>query len=515
MNEVGRKAFGDTAWPFLKAVIEGFVGGVKSDVKAGRAAEAKEHIHGLLVPWNALKFYGGYLVGLVLGIISPITDLVKGAIGLVKFAVEALEWLAKWSPIGVAVSPERQQKIAALTQKFGGLAVQLAEAIADFARDPKGSAQRFAAFLDEMMQLALGQARELGAKAAHSIFDFLQQPYYDMGESIGKAIGTLIVQVLMLVFSDAIANAVTEAAAMLGKAAEFVAGKAVEFFEWVKGFASKVIGAMRSFAKTAAKLFGKLLDAVVDAFEALKAIFSEGEALDAGLQKAAAGVGEVSGGPKLSNVMESRMVSSTRTAPAKVSDLTPPKIHPSNVPKEVPTEVKPVAKPKPTKAPFDEPLTKGERGLTPEQLRQKHILEDLQGQQESAYESSSREIETTRGSKSTGKAGAGMKAKPRHHVFPQEYRSWFERRGFNGGTDIDKFTVKLEESAHQAVHGGGNYRIGRVTRFEWNTRVMDELKAAEKALGPGRRLNVKQIFGIVERLMKDYKIPRRYGPYGS
>ena len=44
----------------------------------------------------------------------------------------------------------------------------------------------------------------------------------------------------------------------------------------------------------------------------------------------AVGVGKV-GGPGLPNVMESRMVTSTRTAPAKVADLTPPKVHPSNI----------------------------------------------------------------------------------------------------------------------------------------------------------------------------------------
>ena len=160
---------------------------------------------------------------------------------------------------------------------------------------------------------------------------------------------------------------------------------------------------------------------------------------------------------------------------------------------------------------FDEPLTESERGLTPEQLRQKHILEDVEKSQSEAYDVAKQETETGRGRRQTGKVGAGMKAKPKHHVFPQEHEEFFRERGFRGNYHIDNFTVELDEAAHQAVHGGGNYQIGRTTKFEWNTRVMDELKGAETKLG--RKLTREEIFPIVERLMKEYKIPRRYVEY--
>ncbi len=44
----------------------------------------------------------------------------------------------------------------------------------------------------------------------------------------------------------------------------------------------------------------------------------------------------------------------------------------------------------------------------------------------------------------TGKAGAGMAEPPKHHVLPNEYREWFEQRGFTGDMDIDQFCVQLE-----------------------------------------------------------------------
>ena len=330
VDSVGRSAFGDVAWPFMKAVLEGFVGGLKSDIQAGRADEAKEHLSKLLVPWNAAKFYGGYLLGLVIGLISPITDLIKGVIGAVQLAAGALEWLTKWSPVGVAVSPERQAKVTKLVGKFSVLADEFVKGLQEFVRDPKEAIKKAGSMLDNLMRLALGQAHELGAEAAHSIFDFLKKDYFDMGQSIGEVIGALIAQVLLLVFSDAIGNLVTKGASMLGKAAQFIAGKAVEFFEWVKGFASEVVAAVRSAVKGALKLFEGLADAAIEAFDALKALFTEAEELEMSGAKVAAGVGRVDS-PAVSNVMESRMVTSTRTAPARVSDLTPPKVHPSNV----------------------------------------------------------------------------------------------------------------------------------------------------------------------------------------
>ena len=328
LNYVGREAFGPTAWPFLKAVFEGFVNGLKGDLAAGRGQQAKSHLLKLLVPTNAAKYYGGYLVGLILGLISPITDLVKGVIGIVKIAGSALEWLAKWSPAGVAISPERQQKIANLIQKFTDLGVQFGNALAEFVKDPEGSAKKFSDFLDSMMKLALGEARQMGAKAAHSIFDFLGQDYYEMGKSIGKVIGTLVAQVLLIVFSEAIGNLISEAASMLGKIADFVAGKAAEFIEWMLQFASKVIGKIRELINKGIKLFKGLFESLGEAFQALKALFTEGEEVASGLKAVPAGGAKLGEIPKI-NIAESRMVSGVRTSPAKVSDLTPPKIHPS------------------------------------------------------------------------------------------------------------------------------------------------------------------------------------------
>jgi hypothetical protein len=276
-------------------------------------------------------------------------------------------------------------------------------------------------------------------------------------------------------------------------------------FEWVKGIVSEVVALLRNAVKGALKMFEGLVNTTTEAFEALGALFSEAASIELGGEKVAAGVGRGVSGPG-PNIMESRMVSSARTSPAKVSDLTPPKVHPSKAPSEVPK------RPSTGRAPFDEPLTPAEQKLTPEQLRQKHVLESFEETQSAAYDAAEKEMTGGPGKQRTGKVGAGMKAKPKHHVLPQEHRPWFEDHGFKGKLDIDNFTVELEEAEHQAIHGGGNYQLGRTTGFEWNGRVMAELTAEEAKLG-GRLLTPREVLTIVKRLMTTYKIPANFVPY--
>ncbi|MDC0711435.1 DUF2380 domain-containing protein [Stigmatella sp. ncwal1] len=108
----------------------------------------------------------------------------------------------------------------------------------------------------------------------------------------------------------------------------------------------------------------------------------------------------------------------------------------------------------------------------------------------------------------TGKAGAGMAERPRHHVLPAEHREWFEKRGFTGAMSIDQFCVELEMAHHQAIHGGGNWRLGRTWPKEWNRMLMSVLRDAETVAG--RKLTRDQILKIVARSMRSYDIPMNF-----
>ena len=115
-----------------------------------------------------------------------------------------------------------------------------------------------------------------------------------------------------------------------------------------------------------------------------------------------------------------------------------------------------------------------------------------------------------RGMRVTGRDGAGMSDAPKHHVLPDEHREWFEKRGFKGDMDIDEFCVRLERATHEAIHGGGNWRLGRLWPGEWNRVIMKTLRDAEEEAG--RRLTRNEILNLVGEAMTDYNLPMKFTP---
>ncbi|NVJ08596.1 DUF2380 domain-containing protein [Myxococcus sp. AM001] len=113
-----------------------------------------------------------------------------------------------------------------------------------------------------------------------------------------------------------------------------------------------------------------------------------------------------------------------------------------------------------------------------------------------------------RGMRVTGRAGAGMSDAPKHHVLPKEHREWFEQRGFKGDMDIDQFCVRLERAHHEAIHGGGNWKLGRTWPGEWNRMLMKVLRDAEAETG--RRLTRNEVLKLVASYLKEYDIPMKF-----
>ncbi|WP_375755754.1 DUF2380 domain-containing protein [Corallococcus exercitus] len=111
----------------------------------------------------------------------------------------------------------------------------------------------------------------------------------------------------------------------------------------------------------------------------------------------------------------------------------------------------------------------------------------------------------------TGRAGAGMSDAPKHHVLPQEHREWFEQRGFKGDLDIDQFCVRMERADHEAIHGGGNWKLGRMWPGEWNQLIMRTLGSAEAKVG--RMLTRNEILDIVAEVMDVYRVPMSFTPW--
>ncbi len=95
---------------------------------------------------------------------------------------------------------------------------------------------------------------------------------------------------------------------------------------------------------------------------------------------------------------------------------------------------------------------------------------------------------------------------PQHHVFPQNAKSkaWFKARGL----DVHDYAVNMYQGQHGALHGGGNWILGKTWKKEWNNEIMRRLTTAEKVQlkAGGSTLTVEQIEKIGRKMMKDYGI---------
>ncbi len=102
---------------------------------------------------------------------------------------------------------------------------------------------------------------------------------------------------------------------------------------------------------------------------------------------------------------------------------------------------------------------------------------------------------------------AGVTRPPRHHVFPQARRGWFSQRG----VDIDRYTLPLDESTHQALHYGGGPGKGGGW---WNDTIIGRLDAREAALG--RQLTPREILAIGAQLRREAGLSHvKVIPYGA
>lgn len=86
----------------------------------------------------------------------------------------------------------------------------------------------------------------------------------------------------------------------------------------------------------------------------------------------------------------------------------------------------------------------------------------------------------------------------RHHVFPEQFKSFFESRGIN----IDRYTLQLDsmEGIHGALHFGGGPGKGGGW---WNNTIMERLFEAERTLPNGQQLSKREILRIGAQMRRD------------
>jgi hypothetical protein len=86
----------------------------------------------------------------------------------------------------------------------------------------------------------------------------------------------------------------------------------------------------------------------------------------------------------------------------------------------------------------------------------------------------------------------------RHHVFPEQFESFFKSRGI----DIDRYTLQLDsmEGIHGALHFGGGPGKGGGW---WNNTIMERMFEAERAWPNGQQLSKREILRIGAQMRRE------------
>jgi hypothetical protein len=319
VDTVAKSVIGETSWPFLREIMRGFVGGTKSELKAGKGGAAIARMKELLTSPTAMwKFGTGYLWGAVQGLVSPIVDLWH----LLKFAfvtqINAVKWLIEKGRQYFKNPASMSQQGQEIMQAIAGIQEDLGKIFQKFIDNPRQAIQELNTWLDDMMKAALGKAREAGRSIAESIFAFMELEWNAMGEKIGYAVGAVVINVLMIVFTEAIGNALSAAGRALGEAGEWVATKAVQIIRYVKVAAAKIGEMFQALKGTVLKLVQGLVSKVIELVGKIGKFFEVAEA-EIGPELAAAG--DAPPGAVFSKGVESPVKAPVRTSPATVDDV--------------------------------------------------------------------------------------------------------------------------------------------------------------------------------------------------
>jgi Domain of unknown function (DUF4157) len=479
VDSAAEEILGETTWKVLREFIRGVFAGLRS--------APPEQLQRILDKFDDIgirsagKFLGGYALGILEGLFISLKGLFEAVITLIKLPFEFIEFLAVKVP---ELAARYGPRIVKLINEDGGIKDKISKIAHGFAENPRKSLAQIQTFLEAAAKVALGKVRAMGRGAAGKLLSFLEEPWFEYGLDIGKVVGQILFEVALALASEGIANVVKEALSVLGRVAARAVAGAVELIKTTGRLIGEAIEWVGRLGRGVAGEVGEMFEGVRELLTKLRSLFAElGE--EGALADTGTGVNVPV--PKTGpTVLESRAIKPPpRTSPATVADLTPPKVHPSNLPKDVPAPKKPAL----GKAPHDVPLTAAEKKLTAEQLRQKHILEDV-----ASHGDTARAEVTAEHGVSTAKTPGGRRI-PRHFERGQLAHEYAELlipesklpRGLRA-----EVTVELP---------GGSVRLDRV---DFERGVYYEIKPNTKF---SKAAGAKQIRVYEEYMNANYPLP--------
>ena len=326
VGEAGEAVLGHSQWLVLREFLRGLWAGLQSvPPDQLKRIDDKMKDFGYV---NAAKYVGGYALGIIAGVWTSIKGLVEAIITLITLPYEIGKFIAETVP---DVAARYGPRIARLLTEEGGLSKRIDTAVTNFIKEPRKSLRQISGFLDAIGTLALSKVRALGRGAAGKVLAYFEEKWFDYGFDTGKVVGQILFEVILLVASDAIANIVKEALSVVARLSARVAAGAVQLVKSAGRIIAGAIEWVSSVGRKAAGELGEMFEGVRKFLSEMRALLTElGE--ESALADTGAGTVRVATTDAKAGVLESRAVQPpTRTSPATVADLKPPKVHPSNV----------------------------------------------------------------------------------------------------------------------------------------------------------------------------------------
>jgi len=205
----------------------------------------------------AAEFAARYIWGVLKGLASPISGLIQLAVSGVQLVSAAGSWALEHLH-GVPDVGAEAEALAAEFDHFAGIAranlqsLRSRDGALAFASAVFSAAETLGSAIEHQI---VGMARERGRHAADSLIDELRnRPLPQLAESAGEIVGTVIIEVVLLVFSDGIGN-------LIAKLGEFT--RALRpLSRGVGAFADVIVGVGRIIAELE-HIVGRLLQKTV------------------------------------------------------------------------------------------------------------------------------------------------------------------------------------------------------------------------------------------------------------
>ena len=410
-------------------------------------------------------------IGVAKGIGLGFVDDVKGIFELLMLPYRINKWLNDALFRNLA-NGKLQARCAAIADKLYQAAHEAQSEILQMFASGKG----VDGIYDRLMSSGLDQVNRWGQQAADDLLESLEGPFSQVGEKVGLAVWFIASNIVLAIATDAIGNVIKEGAALAAK----LAGPLRRGLAAVAELLPRVRGALAMLAEGLLKGLRKTLAKLEDAVELLRTLVAES--------------------------LAERELATANGAPIASASAREAKNSPHFS----------VRTPEERARALDDLYDRGGGGRgRGSQFTSEEVAEEFASHEGMAHDAPlDKKLEQANDIKTqpATKRRAGVAEPPEHHAMPREHEAWFKER-LGSEEDIHDFVVTIDEAVHQAIHGGGDFKLARKhwKQGEWNSMIMRELEAAEGA--KGSRLNRKEIESIVSKKLLQYGIKPEFKRY--